>query len=102
MDWWGLRMTTPLTLTRPATIHCLARFFGVSGCSRSNQSNSGLAFVSITGLGPRHRLPVSASSALILNHRYGWRQAHFKSDFRFRSRAKVERVAVSWRRWSAI
>src|SRR5213593_4056316 len=35
-------MTTPLTLTRPAKIHCLARFFGVSGCARSNQSNRGM------------------------------------------------------------
>src|SRR5437016_6050123 len=35
-------MTTPLTLTRPAKIHCLARFFGVSGCFRSNQSNKGM------------------------------------------------------------
>ena len=42
MVWWGLRMTTPLTLTRPARIHCLARLFGVSGCFRNNQSNSGL------------------------------------------------------------
>src|SRR6266480_3096588 len=41
-------MTTPLTLTRPAKIHCLARPFGVSGCFRSNQSNSGPVLVSIT------------------------------------------------------
>jgi hypothetical protein len=27
-------------------------------------------------------------------------QAHFKSDFRLRSRDKVERVAISRRRWS--
>src|SRR5947207_11712526 len=40
-------MTTPLTLTRPAKIHCLARVFGVSGCFRSNQSNKGAVFVSI-------------------------------------------------------
>src|SRR5437016_10489810 len=45
MVWWGLRMTTPLTLTRPARIHCLARFFGVSGCFRSNQSNRGPVLV---------------------------------------------------------
>src|SRR5437016_3282210 len=38
-------MTTPLTLTRPAKIHCLARLFGVSGCFRSNQSNRGLVLV---------------------------------------------------------
>src|ERR1035437_4356508 len=41
-------MTTPLTLTRPATIHCLARLFGVSGCFRNSQSNRGLVLVSIT------------------------------------------------------
>src|SRR5439155_22172996 len=48
MVWWGLRMTTPLTLTRPAKIHCLARLFGVSGCFRSNQSNRGPVLVSFT------------------------------------------------------
>src|SRR5206468_4113505 len=41
-------MTTPLTLTRPAKIHCLARPFGVSGCFRNNQSNSGRMSVSVT------------------------------------------------------
>src|ERR1039458_6627415 len=38
-------MMTPLTLTRPARIHCLARLFGVSGCFRSNQSNRGLTLI---------------------------------------------------------
>jgi hypothetical protein len=37
-------MMTPLTLTRPANIHCLARVFGVWGCFRSNQSNTGLTW----------------------------------------------------------
>src|SRR6266853_1445298 len=38
-------MTTPLTLTRPARIHCLARFFGVSGCFSNNQCNNGLGLL---------------------------------------------------------
>jgi hypothetical protein len=46
-------MITPLTLTRPAAIHCLARLFGVSGCFRSNHSNSGLTLVAAIELKPR-------------------------------------------------
>jgi hypothetical protein len=41
-------MTTPLTLTRPARIHCLARFRGVPGCLRSTHSRSGLVIVILT------------------------------------------------------
>src|ERR1035438_5877731 len=52
-------MTTPLTLTRPARIHCLARLRGVSGCFRTNQSNRGLTFVSTTVSVNRHPCPVA-------------------------------------------
>src|SRR6266446_3050258 len=54
-------MTTPLRLTRPAKIHCLARLLGVSGCFRSNQSNNGLALVSVIA-------PIWAESKVPLIH----------------------------------
>src|SRR6266446_947660 len=51
-------MTTPLRLTRPAKIHCLARLLGVSGCFRSNQSNNGLALVSVIApIWPESKVP---------------------------------------------
>src|SRR6266545_6973202 len=56
-------MTTPLTLTRPAKIHCLARFFGVSGCFRSNQSNRAAVLVSITSPIVRYRRQLKAGIA---------------------------------------
>jgi hypothetical protein len=57
-------MTTPLTLTRPAKIHCLARLFGVAGCFRSNQSNSGLVLTAFMPSKPKvdlsHHSPPAA------------------------------------------
>src|SRR6185369_12624003 len=42
-------MTTPLTLTRPAMIHCLARLLGESGNASSNQSMSGFSAFRTSG-----------------------------------------------------
>ena len=53
IGWFGWRRMTPLTLTRPAVIHCFARFFGVSGYLASNHSSSGRLDV-LGGIACRH------------------------------------------------